>query len=863
MPAIFRCVLAVFSLLLGGIALPVQSAQVSHFDIPAQPLSKALLELAVQQNLTLVFEAQLTEDVQCNAVFGELDIKQALDRLLDNTGLSANVSNNRMIKITRIRAPNMDFKVRKPRTNTAVKKPQREPYQAEQETEIEAIQVVATLISPYNLGATVSSTKTQRDFLTTPQIVNAVTESLSRDVGARSYTESSLLASSVNFLERSTGVVEELRLRGFAYPSLKINGVGGHAYISPVDIAFIRDIEIAKGPGSVLFGRMEPGGIINMMLKSPQDSHNSMQLQGASDDYQRLELDLSWSDDSATSMRAIAYKQEHGSEAELDQDDAHGVMLALAYQLSNGSELNLHYRFENTDALQRFGSPIDGFNNSVEVFINEEDEIEFIPTRETDLRSGLKEQRHSLYFAINDWLWGDWSADLYLQYDQYSADSLLEYPVIEDFELQIDGELFSDDELTLALLEDDEFLEEVVEGLELITLDTSNLGFETDPFQFDTHFLSTELTLYNSQRLNKSVLPVGTQFEQLYGLNLNYSKPEALVWQTHDIRSNFVPVEQAGTLFNNEAASNDVEDLNAGLFAQWAINWRDFTLFFGTRLDYLRFSARREGYLSEADFTELSNRIGGVYQLSDNSSIFVNYSESFTPQFSLAEIPLDSTFASPDDFEDLEELELEELEDIFVEVIDFNEPARSKQYEVGFKKHFAAGRLQTSCALFNIEKRDIISDINAQRSRGLECDLAGSLTRTLHIRLAGSLLDAEISAAELEELLNKKPRMTPEKSFRLWVTNTLPEWRTFSSRLGFGLIHVGQRFIDSSNEEPLDAYTTVDVGLFASYQQRLKLSLLLKNVLDEQYIEGAFNASPAWTSQGQERTLEMRLAWLF
>ncbi|BDX04763.1 hypothetical protein MACH26_02840 [Planctobacterium marinum] len=816
----------------------------------------------MQENLTLVYVAQLTNDIQANAVQGEMNIKQALRALLKNTGLRATVSNSRMIKISRTQQPVEGFNIRKYRVKPTVKKAQQAAEQTTQEAEIEAIQVVAKIISPYNLEATVSSTKTQRDFLTTPQIVNAVTESLSQDVGARSYTESSLLASSVNFLERSTGVVEELRLRGFAYPSLKINGVGAHAYISPVDIAFIRDIEIAKGPGSVLFGRMEPGGIINMMLKSPQNSRNSFQLQGASDDYQRLELDLSRSDDDATAIRGIAYTQKHGSESELDQDDGHGVMLALAHHLPNDSELNLHYRFESSDALQRFGSPVDGFNNAVDVFINEEDDIEFVPTRETDLRSGLEEKRHSFYFSINDWLLGDWSADLYLQYDQYSADSLLNYPVIEGFELEIDGELFSDDELTSALLADDEFLEEVLRGLELITLEDSNLGFESDVFQFDTHFFSSELTLYNSQQLHQSLLPEGTQLEQLYGINFNYSKPETLIWQTHDIRSNFVPVEQAETLFNSEAASNDVRDINTGLFAQWAINWHEFTLFAGSRLDYLRFSADREGYQSEEDFFESSHRIGGVYQLSQDSSIFINYSESFTPQFSVAELPIDGQPELPEELDDEDEGS-EEFEDLFTEVIAFNQPAQSKQYEIGFKKQFASGRLQSSCALFNIEKRHIVSDIYAQRSRGLECDLSGSLNRSWHITLAASLLDAEITSADSDELLNKQPRMTPGRNFRLWITKILPQWQTFDSRLGFGLIHVGERFIDSSNEEQLEAYTTVDFGWFASYQNRLKLSLLLRNAFDEQYIEGAFNASPAWTSQGLQRTLELRLTWVF
>lgn len=904
--SVVRRICLIFFCLFLSSAVSPQVFKRESYDIKAQPVSDALLALALDRNLNLVYVAKMTKSIQANSVQGEYSLSEALEILLADTGLRASISNDRMIKIQLLpKKPAIRYTPPSPtiQTQTAAEPEQELIYDG-----IEEIEVVAKIISPYNLGTTVSSTKTQRDFLTTPQVVNALPESLAKDIGARNYTEATQLASSVNFLERSSGVVEELRLRGFAYPSLKINGVGAHAYITPVDVAFINNIEIAKGPGSVLFGRMEPGGIINMMLKTPFHTQNSFSLRSASDDFQRAEIDLSWSPTDDDSLRAIGFVQKHGSEDELDLDDSEGVMLSYAHTLQNDSEFNFHYRYESQNVLQSFGRPQEGFDNSVEIFINDDEEVDFVPSRQADLRSGLEEKRHSFYLSLNDWLLGDWSANMYFQYDQYEANSNLNYPVIENFELEIEGEIFTDDELTFALLEDDEFREEVLQELEVFIIEEANIAFENEPFQFDTQFYSGEFTVYNSQLFSKDSALNGAQLEQLYGINVNYSEPETLIWQTHDLRSSFVPVEQAEMLFNGEAASNNVKDFNTGFFGQWVLNWGNFTAFIGARADYLEFEAERLGVKTQRDFLESTFRIGGVYKISDSSSIFVNYSESFTPQFSFFETFIEGfepqeqeedpemddeqdedaeeetnsdEEMDPDDEQDEdnepeddmdEDEEEDEQEPVFdgeIELIDFVDAAKSSQIEIGIKKSFLDGRLQTGCSIFKIEKSNIQSDILRQETRGLECDIAGSLNRQWHITVGLSLLDAEITAAQIEELQNKKPRMTPERNLRIWINRELhfsgehwpgDNWR---SRIGIGFSHVAERFIDSVNEEPLESYDLVDIGLFADYRDHLTFTLLLRNAFDKYYVEGAFNAVPAWTTPGQERTLEGRVVYRF
>ncbi len=82
-----------------GLALPLPAAlaqagapvPVVRFDIAAQPLAGALDQFARQAGLQLVFQPGLAAQRQAPAVRGELPLRQALDALLQGSGLHGQV----------------------------------------------------------------------------------------------------------------------------------------------------------------------------------------------------------------------------------------------------------------------------------------------------------------------------------------------------------------------------------------------------------------------------------------------------------------------------------------------------------------------------------------------------------------------------------------------------------------------------------------------------------------------------------------------------------------------------------------------------------------------------------------------------
>ena len=69
------------------VAAVQSSAETKHFDIPRQRADKSLIEFAEQADITLVFTFDMARDKTTNRLVGLYDPKEAIELLLDGTGL--------------------------------------------------------------------------------------------------------------------------------------------------------------------------------------------------------------------------------------------------------------------------------------------------------------------------------------------------------------------------------------------------------------------------------------------------------------------------------------------------------------------------------------------------------------------------------------------------------------------------------------------------------------------------------------------------------------------------------------------------------------------------------------------------------
>ncbi|MEH1837143.1 MAG: TonB-dependent receptor plug domain-containing protein [Nostoc sp.] len=83
-------------------------------------------------------------------------------------------------------------------------------------------------------------------------------------------------------------------LRGFGQDGNFRNGFRDTNFYTVPEIANVEQVEVLKGPASVLFGQAEPGGIINIITKQPlSEPYYAADFTAGSYDFYRPTLDIS------------------------------------------------------------------------------------------------------------------------------------------------------------------------------------------------------------------------------------------------------------------------------------------------------------------------------------------------------------------------------------------------------------------------------------------------------------------------------------------------------------------------------------------------------------------------------------------
>lgn len=159
----------------------------------------------------------------------------------------------------------------------------------------DTIIVTGRAIENYRAVDALTGTKTNALLQDIPLTVSVVPAQLIED---RSITYLGEALDTVSGAQRKQGYggVQNFGafLRGFDASFLTLrNGVRDFGFYTLRDSANVKRFEVLKGPGSVLYGAVTPGGITNTITKKPtQESLARVSALIGSDDYYRGEVDL-------------------------------------------------------------------------------------------------------------------------------------------------------------------------------------------------------------------------------------------------------------------------------------------------------------------------------------------------------------------------------------------------------------------------------------------------------------------------------------------------------------------------------------------------------------------------------------------
>ena len=215
------------------------------------------------------------------------------------------------------------------------------------------------------------------------------------------------------------------------------------------------------------------------------------------------------------------------------------------------------------------------------------------------------------------------------------------------------------------------------------------------------------------------------------------------------------------------------------------------------------------------DFNWLSWRLGAVVKLTDDVSIYGQYSDS--------KDPVNANLFLVNSGENLDLTDAE-------------------QWEVGLKGLWHNGRTQATIAYFNTQRDDVLesigvdsaASIGGRDSSGVEFSAAFRPTSQWHVGANAAYTDAEFRrSTNFVTFAGNTPPNVAE------VTGNL--WASFSSiaglplEVGGSVQYVDDRFGDNANQVALSSYTLLN--LFATWSApRFNVTTRVNNVTDEIYV---------------------------
>jgi iron complex outermembrane receptor protein len=665
-------------------------------------------------------------------------------------------------------------------------------HAAEQDhTSLDAMVVTGNQLPYMRLSET--ATKTDQDLLDTPLSVSIINQTLIEDIQAQTLAD---VYPYIVGLSQSGTNANSFTLRGLSsdLQNVQVNGLPGLAsrFGSP-STANIERVEVLKGPASVLYGLMEPGGLVNIVTKRPE-----------------LEDKTSFS----ISGQSYASDTSHfGSDT--------GATLTYDSTGSLTDDNNLLYRFiasvENIDSFR------DGVNYN-NIYLYPTLSYQFNPDLKVTVGMEYVREKGDAddgLVAVNNDINTIASLDTrYQEKGDYDNDEGLIF--FGELENQLNSNTTLKVNLRSVFHEDERKLYENNRVNDAVNVSDSTLR-RRDRHQLNKrqyHFIDTNL----AQKFTTGSFYHST----LVGINMGFERSDyERIRFGSNISPNidvYNPITGLGTPSAIQSGSDRVTDYyNAGIYLQDTIDLTDaLSIMLGARYDqqYVRFQEQVSGFNDKKTTGEFLPQGGIVYRINDQLSVYGSHTESFYPN------SIERRSATNSDFS----------------------PEKGNQNEVGIKAALFDEKLNMTLAGFKINKSNIVETnsngdyelLGDLESRGYEFEVQALPIENWQIKLGYANVDSIVSKSANANLIGKTNAFAPRHNAFLWTRFNFPE-RIFGGKLGTSLgINYKSKQVTNANETSqveLPSYTRVDFGMYYDIKQ-YQIGLNIENVFDKTYFTG-------------------------
>ena len=217
-------------------------------------------------------------------------------------------------------------------------------------------------VNGYRATRSGTATRTDTDIRDTPQSIDVVPAQVIKDLNTTRIDRALDFAGGVSRQNNFGGLTFlNYSVRGFTTGELYKNGfaINRGSYSAP-DTSSIERIEVLKGPAASLYGRGDPGGLVNIVTKRPQaEAFSNLSINAGTWDRYRSSLDVNAPLDSEGALlgRVNMAVEDNGSFRDHVDSQRRIVSPSLSWQLSPDTRLMLDTEFSRTESVFDRGIP--------------------------------------------------------------------------------------------------------------------------------------------------------------------------------------------------------------------------------------------------------------------------------------------------------------------------------------------------------------------------------------------------------------------------------------------------------------------------------------------------------------------------
>lgn len=663
-----------------------------------------------------------------------------------------------------------------------------------------------------------TATKTALAPEETPQSITVLESDTLELRGVNSVSEALRYVPGVNTEVRGGGVkiFDTFNIRGFDvtqsyYDGLALQYLVGWNLQPQIDPVAIEQVEVFKGPTSVLYGTMPPGGMVNIIPKSPQQTRaTTVSVSTGTNNLKEAAIDTTGQiGDSDFAYRLIALGSDKDGQARGTEEERYLIAPSLDWAISDQTLVNFNLYYQR--------DPESGINSAAP-------------------------SAGSVYASPN----GDLPADLFVGDENWNT--------LDREVLMVGYKVNHDFNNDWTLLHHARYMD-----ASLHQENTYNVGFAagSDTLLNRNAYLTEESSkgLVIDTQLTGVIATGSVRHNVLFGLDYQQLDADVL-YQDYgaiapiDVFNPNTNQVNPGS-FTDTPYTNDkqIEVEQIGGYLQDQVRLDRLVLIAGGRYDYYKTTSQEQVGVSDYDIDisqhNFSYRVGALYELNSGFSPFFSFATSFEP--------IGGSDKNGKSFD----------------------PSTGEQWEAGVKYQSADMTTTASLAAFHITKKNALTADREEPlfktqtgeivSQGIELEGKIYPTDNIDVTFNYTLMDMEITQ-DNSGLEGKTPVWVAEQTGSLWANYHIYDGALAGALLGTGVRYVGETQLDAMNSDTVPSYTLVDLamrydlGELSRSLSGVSAQLTATNLFDKEYYS-CYDANNCWF--GAEQTVEAKVSYSF